>query len=481
MNHRVLLVNPPAEVVRECYDTPNYPAIGIAYVAGYLKTHGVDVAVIDGKLARKSVSATIREIVSFRPRVLGLTAMTHMVATASKIARAVKEACPETAVVLGGFHGSFLPERTLREFPSFDYVVVGEGETAFLDLVRAVFAGEDTANIPGVAGRVASANGKTQDIRVNGRGPVPDDLDELGMPAWELFPPAEMYPIMTQRGCPFGCNFCSRPYGRKVRRRSPGHVVAELTRSVEQFGCKHVDFYDETFTVRRDYVNGICAAIIDSGLHKKLTFWSYVHANTVDLRTAVNMKKAGFREVGFGVESGNQEIMKRMQKGVTRDDVLRAAAIFRTAGLRFGAYFIIGHPHETKASVQDSIDLAARLNPDSVAFAIMTPYPGTEIWDLATKGEGGYKMLSMRWEDFNKQTGSAIELETLSRRQMELLQLKGYLTVYIRNLRFREMFEAVKINRKRIAFILRKLVRPSPKAASASWLEGTGRSPALVT
>lgn len=476
MNDRVLLVNPPAEVVRECYDTPNYPAIGIAYLAGYLKTHGIVPGVIDGKLARMSVGKTIDEIAAYNPRVLGLTAMTHEIATTAKIAAAVKRACPETVVVLGGFHGSFLPERTLREFPSFDYIVVGEGEMAFLEFVRCVLDGRDPTEIQGVASRVPEGD---TSVRLNGRGRIPEDLDELGMPAWELFPKAEMYPIMTQRGCPFGCNFCSRPYGRTVRQRSPEHVVAELTRSVEQYGCKAVDFYDETFTIRKDFVRDICDAVIAAGLHRKLRFWSYVHANTIDLPTAKRMRAAGFEEVGVGVESGNPETMKRMKKGVTRKDVIRAAGIFRAAGIRFAAYFIIGHPHETKRAVLDSIDLATKLNPDSVAFGIMTPYPGTEVWDMATRGEGGYKMLSMNWEDFNKQIGSALELETLSRRQMELLQLRGYLTVYLRNYRFREMFEAIGINYKRIAFILGKLIKPSNKAASSSWLDGTGKEPIL--
>jgi radical SAM superfamily enzyme YgiQ (UPF0313 family) len=464
--------------VRECYDTPDYPAIGIAYVAGYLKTHGVDVSVIDGKLSRLSVERVIQKIVEFHPRVLGLTAMTHMITTAAKIAQAVRTACPDTVVLLGGFHGSFLPERTLREFPAFDYIIVGEGEMACLGFVRAVFAGEDPSGVQGVASRVPAGNGADDDIRLNGRGAIPENLDDLGMPAWEMFPKADMYPIMTQRGCPFACNFCSRPYGRRVRRRSPAHVVAELTRSVERFGCRRVDFYDETFTVRRGHVHAVCDAIIAAGLPEKLTFWAYVHANTIDLSIARKMKRAGFQEVGFGVESGNPDIMKQMRKGVRCEDILRAREVVREAGLKFSAYFIIGHPFETKCSVKDSINLAVRLNPDSVAFAVMTPYPGTRIWEMATRGEGGYKMLSMRWEDFNKQTGSALELKTLTRKQMELFQLKAYLTVYLRNFRLREMVRAIVGNRKRIAFILRKLLSRTKEASPSSWLEGTGRQPA---
>ena len=131
--------------------------------------------------------------------------------------------------------------------------------------------------------------------------------------------------------------------------------------------------------------------------------------------------------------------------------------------------------------IKDSIDLAVRLNPDSVAFGIMTPYPGTQIWEMATRGQGGYKMLSMKWEDFNKQIGSALELDTLSRKQMEVFQLRAYITVYLRNLRFRELFQAVIGNRKRIAFILRKLLSRTSEAGSSSWLDGTGKQPILTS
>jgi radical SAM superfamily enzyme YgiQ (UPF0313 family) len=287
-----------------------------------------------------------------------------------------------------------------------------------------------------------------------------------------------MYPIMTQRGCPFACNFCSRPYGRKLRARSVPHVIAEIKRNIEQFGCAATDFYDETFTVRKDHVAGLCKAIIAEGIDRKVRFWAYVHANTIDPETARLMKAANFTEVGFGVESGNPEIMRRMKKGVGPDDVLRAARVLRKAKLRFAAYFIIGHPGETRSTVRDTIRLAARVNPDSVAIGLMVPYPGTRIWELATRGEAGYKLISVNWEDFNKQIGNALELEALPRKTMEWLQLKGYLYVYLRNLRFREMFQAIWINRRRILFIVGKLLRKTPRVATSSWLTGTGRAPA---
>ncbi len=471
MNDTVLLVNPPAEVPQECYDKPNYPAIGIAYVAGYLKSHDIPVSVIDAKLARMNVSQTIAAIREAAPRILGLSSMTHMIVTTHKIAQAVKQTHPDTIIVLGGFHGTFLPERTLREFPHFDYVCVGEGEMAFHEFVTTVNRGEDPSEIQGIASR----QGET--IRVNGRGQVPGHLDDLGMPAWELFPAAEMYPVMSQRGCPFSCQFCSRPYGRKLRSRTPEHVAAEILRSYEKFNCRQIDFYDETFTVRKDYVKALCDAIEHSGLANKMRFWAYVHANTIDLPTAQAMKRVGFQGAGMGVESGSSRIMSSMGKGVDQEDVMRAAKIFKDAKLHFAAYFIIGHPNETVAEVKETIRLAARLNPDTVAFGIMTPYPGSELWDMVTRGEGGYRMITSTWEDFNKQTGKALELQTMSRKTMERLQLQAYLTVYVRNFRFREMYEAIRTNYRRIMLILKKLVLParSDEPGSSSWFHGSAK------
>jgi len=471
----VLLVNPPAEAVREYYDQPDYPHIGLGYIAAYLKNHGIpDVAVIDSKLSRLTIQQTIEEVRKRRPRIVGLTAMTHQIVATHKLAAGVKAALADTITVLGGFHGSFLPERTLQEFPKFDYICVGEGEMAFREFVDRTQRHLDVSNIQGIAGR------RGADIYVNGRGAIPEDLNDLGMPAWELFPVAPKYHVMSQRGCPFGCNFCSRPYGRKLRNRSVPHVIEELRMVIERLGSSNIHFADETFTVRKDYVAELCEAITAAGLHKKAQFWCHVHANTIDLRTAKLMKAAGFTEVGFGVESGNPEILRQMKKGIDRADVIRAANVLREAKIKFATYFIIGHPYETEASVNDSISLAVELNPTSVAFGLMVPYPGTEIWEMVTRGEGGYKVISANWEDFNKQIGNALELETLSRKKMEQLQIKAYLTVYLRTWRFWEMSQAIWSNRDRIAFMLKKLVRKTQRVAASSWLAGPGNQPTKV-
>jgi len=162
-----------------------------------------------------------------------------------------------------------------------------------------------------------------------------------------------------------------------------------------------------------------------------------------------------------------------MNKGVTLERIVEASQIFKEAGINLGCYFIFGHPFETEQTIRDTIRFATKLNPYAVGFGLMTPYPGTEVWDLATKGEGGYKVIAVKWEDFNKQIGSSLELENLSRKTMERLHLEAYLTVYLRNFRFRELTRVAWDNRGRIFFIIKKLITGSIEGSSSSWLEGS--------
>jgi anaerobic magnesium-protoporphyrin IX monomethyl ester cyclase len=453
----VVLVFPPAAVIREeIYDRPNFPAIGIAYVGGWLEQHsGIRPLLIDGKMQRLSIDETIERIVAAKPRVVGFSAFTHMVGTSHRIALKVKEQLPDVVLVLGGFHASFLPKRTLEEFPGFDYLVVGEGEVAFADLVAAVRAGETQPKIPGVWYRRPGG-----EIVDGGRGSIPPTLNELGFAGWHLYEQesfrkyAKLLPVMSSRGCPFSCNFCSRPYGQSVRLRTGKHVADEIQRNVETWGVDTFPFHDETFTVNRKHVADICNEVVARGL--KLRWSAMVHANTINLELVKLMKQAGCVEVGLGVESGDDKIMAAMNKGVTKAKIKAAADAFHQAGLNFLAFFIIGHPGETVRTAWHSIKFAGELKPKSAAFGIMVPYPGTEVWEMAVKGEGGYRKLSTDWEDYNKTIGNAVELENLSHRKMELLQITGYLYVYLIRGRVRDLYRVVGRHRLRVTAILKK-------------------------
>ena len=458
----VVLLYPPAEIVREQWDEPNFPAIGIAYIGNYLEQKGgITPALIDGRLSRFSVQDTINQIVSLKPKILGISAMTHMVLTAEKIIAEVKKEIPDIKIVLGSFHASFLPERTMQEFPQVDFIVVGEGELAFLDLVNSLLDNKDYENIKGIGFR------KEDQVIINGTADVPATLDELGEPGWHLFDQeiirryVTLLPVMGQRGCPFGCNFCSRPYGKLVRQRTPELIVDEIYKNSERYGIDIIRFEDETFSVDRRHTVELCKEFIKRKPLLDVAWSCLMHANTIDEEIIRQMKEAGCDFIGFGVESGDEEIIKNMNKGVTKERIIRARRLLKAGKLTTLAFFIIGHPHETRKSIWNSIKFMVELNAEETAIGILVPYPGTETWDLAREGQGGYKKLSDDWSDYNKQIGNAVELQGISRKEMEFYQLLGYFLVYFLNFRFVSMSKQILKQSSLISNIILKIVRPS--------------------
>lgn len=468
----VVLVNPPARVVRERWDIPPFPHIGLAYVGGYLESKGgLTPAIVDGKLGRMTTDEAVEDVVRLRPKIVGITAMTPNIVDASEFCKSLKTRLPGVKIVAGGIHPSFLPKLTLEEFPVFDYVVVGEGEISFLELVKALLDGREKIDAPGVFGREADGR-----VWGAGRSPVGTTLDEFGEPGWHLFDPAVMKEhcvslgVMSLRGCPFSCNFCSRPYGQAVRRRTPKLVVDEIERAVDRYGVPHVYFHDETFTVNREHAKEVAREMIARGLPSRVKWAATMHANTADLETLKLLKEAGCMWVQMGVESGNDQIMASMKKGVTRERVLRAAALCKEAGLPYQANFIIGHPHETFWTALQTIRLAVKLNAVESPISVMIPYPGTEIWDMAINDRGGYKNFSYEWDNFGKQCGRAVELEGMPNWLLHTMALGGYVALYVFNFRFRELFKIAWSERRLVVAIFGRIFHDlvtKPRALSS--------------
>jgi anaerobic magnesium-protoporphyrin IX monomethyl ester cyclase len=402
------------------------------------------------------LNKTVEKIIALRPKIVGITSFTHTILTAAAVAEKLKDSLQDVKTVLGGFHATFLPERTLREFSVFDYVIVGEGEIAFLKLVRSLFSGQSCELIKGIWLR------KDGQVTNNDRGEIPPTLDELGEPGWHLFEPGIMkayckaLPVITQRGCPFGCNFCSRPYGRKVRKRTTSLVVNEIEKNIQRYGVSRFEFYDETFSVNKKMTKFLCKEILKRKLEIEWICTS--HVNTIDKELVRLMKDSGCVDVRLGVESGNVDIINQMNKGITKPRILAVHKMFKDIGLPTTAFFILGHPYETRKTIWDTIKFAIKINAHKTAIGIMVPYPGTDVWDMATKGLGGYKKLSANWRDYNKQLGNAVELEKIGRREIEIAQIIGYSLVYILNLRFRDFFRMFKDNYRLATGILLKIV-----------------------
>lgn len=433
----IVLINPPVENIIEEYDAPDYPHIGLGYLGASLEAHGFKTSIVDAKLEKLSFDRTLKRTLALSPEVIGITSMTHEIILSHELVSQLKKAGSRAHIVVGGVHVSAIPEKTLQEFPAFDVGVIGEGESTIGEICEEIIRHKRSIiGIPGTVCRKSDGHVHTAPQR-----PRIEDLDSLPFPAWHLFPFAKQYPILTSRGCPSRCIFCAHSYGYRLRSRTPENVLKEWKHIFVTYSPRLIRVYDETFGINTKRAITLLDMVIKEGL--MMPWLGYTRANVASVKLMEKMKAAGCRAVGIGVETGDPDIMRLIQKGITKEDAERAIHCIRNAGMDSEAYFILGFPNENMRTVSRTIRFASHLNTTKLALGIMVPYPGTEVARMAAAGEGGYKIISDNWKDYNKQIGNALELERLSRRQLELAQLFGYIFFYLSNWRINDFIHFV--------------------------------------
>lgn len=432
---QVILLNPPKinTHAEKHFEKPEHPRIALAYLAAFMKKENITYRVIDGKFEGLDNQSIIKMIHNFLPPFVGITAMTPEIIEAAHLAKQIKESIPGIKIIIGGPHATALPIKTLEEFPCFDFAIIGEGELTLSELIKKTLNNQSIKDIPGIVYR---DNGN---IRCNSNWKLIHNLDDIPLPDWDSFPAARSYPILTSRGCPFQCNFCMRVSGMKLRKRSPGNVIKEIEYLVKNFQPNKLTFHDETFGLNKEWTHQILDMMIEKKFHKKLRWEATTRVDVADYELYVKMKKANCSFLGFGIESGNREILEQTKKKITLEQAENAVKLAKKARLSTGSMFIMGHPNETREAINDTINFAAKLNTDMTACGIMVPYPGTEIAEIVKRGEGNYRVISADWKDFNKQIGNALELEDIPRKDLEYFQLKLYLKFYLFHFRFRKL------------------------------------------
>lgn len=427
---RVLLINPPVLGGRYHSAQTAIPPLGLGYLAAAIRASGMECSVLDGKLDNPPIEVILAEVAARRPDVVGISAMTPDIVAAGKIAEAVKKSNSSIRVALGGAHAIARPRETLEEFPWVDYLVTGEGERTFTELLRSLSDGSDQDSILGLGFR------KNGEIVINPPREYIRNLDETPFPAWDLFPGrGNVFFLLASRGCPYTCAFCMRALGREVRLRSPESIVEEMELLVNRYKAKEIVFADETFSLKKDRVMRLCDLIVAKGLDKRVRWVAQTRVDRSDQEMFARMKAAGCYRLEFGVESGNQEILRGVDKRISLPQVLEAVGMAKKVGLVVATTFILGHPFETEKTIQDTIDFAVRLRPDFVSFGVMSPYPGTKIWDMAQVGDGNYRLVSNDWADFTRFGGGSLELTNISAQRLEYLSLKAYMMFYLRTMK----------------------------------------------
>ncbi|MFC1900186.1 B12-binding domain-containing radical SAM protein [Chloroflexota bacterium] len=457
---RVALIKPPATYA----DWYKRPVFGICYISAYLQSYGIDCRIFDAYFNSWSEKETIEKVAEYNPDIVGLTAMTHEIIRASQIASLLKERL-NIPVVIGGCHVTALPMETMEEFPVFDYAVYGEGERTVLELTE-FLQKSSISEQPGIDGLVwRDTEGN---IRINEpREPLTsEELDILPYPDVKDYysgPQAladkdSYYTMFTSRGCPYHCAFCMQVMGRKVRRRSPESIVGEMEYAISSYGAHTFSFDDEIFLFDNQETHDVLQLMIDRSLPDKVRWSAMARANIITPDLVKLAKKAGCYRLEIGAESGDDEILKAINKGITVEQIRNAVKTIKDSGVLSSAYFILGHPNETLETLKKTVKLAADLNTSTVAIGLMVPYPGTEIYNMAHKGEGGYRLLTEDWSQYDKYGGKVLEVENLTYRQLSFWQAWAMIYFYLRNFRLIDLTKFFIQYRHGVFFMLKKFI-----------------------
>ncbi|MCX7982333.1 MAG: B12-binding domain-containing radical SAM protein [Syntrophales bacterium] len=360
------------------------PPLGISYAAAAFEKAGAEVRIFDYIVSRYTPEKLAKQIDDFRPQVVGTSSVTMNFPIAARILQTVKEIDPRIVTVIGGPHASFDAVNTLKMYPGIDLVVIGEGEATIAELVATRFKKESLLTIRGIATR----NG--HDILFTPPRPLIDDLSTLPQPARHLLPLSRYqalgFPIsiITGRGCPYQCIFCQgrRMVGSKMRHR-PAHMVVDEIEDILSYGIDRINIADDLFVSNKRKVREVCQEIERREL--KFTWSAFARVNTVDKETLATMKSAGCDAISFGVESGNQEMLDRIKKKITLDQVRRAVEMCQEVGLIVHCSFIVGLPGESPETLEETKRFAESLGKIDYGFHLLAPFPGTTVREEVDK------------------------------------------------------------------------------------------------
>jgi radical SAM superfamily enzyme YgiQ (UPF0313 family) len=431
MKPHVTLVNAAAPVGAAMHMP--FALLGLGYLAAILEKNQYQVDVIDCQLLKFSLEDFRTEISKRQPTIVGITSSTLTYQSALKLVKIAKEACPNCITIAGGSHVTFWDDKALEECPELDIVVRKEGEFTLLELVQRIEAGEGYYDVVGTTCR------KDGKIVKNPDRPYIEDLDSLPFPARHLWPMErfreyeDILYLATSRGCVYWCEFCAtvRLHGRKYRMRSPKNVVDELELLHKTYGISKFTFCDDAFTVDQPRTEALCDEILSRGLKIEWNCGTRVDMLTKDL--LVKMKEAGCITVWFGVESGTQQVLDAMKKGITPELTIKVLGWVREVGMMPVPNVILGFPGETKESAWKTIKFVEKIVPDAVGFYnVATPFPGTPLYDMVK--EKGW----LRVTDFDKYdtTKPIFETPYLSMKDLGKLREGAFHHYYLRRAYF---------------------------------------------
>ena len=425
---RILLINPPFYRLMNSHF--NGLSLGLCYIASILSKHGYDVTIFNGDFKKSQKYSTQKEIFDnypqynkiltdpghelwqeiknvirdVNPSVIGISMLTGTYKSAQNIAVIAKQINPAINIIAGGTHPSICAQEVLAS-GLFDFVIRGEGEYTFLEILQ---------GIP--PGKISGLSYKKSDGRIihNKDRNFIEDLDTLPFPARHLYVheqnSMDFGYILTGRGCPFECTFCAskKIWKNHVRYRSPENVVDEINYVYHTFGTRFFYFIDDTFTLDKRRTEKILNLL--SNLHLPIQWICDTRVNVLDENLLLLMKSAGCVRVKIGVESGSDRILQLIKKNITVNQIRTTVDLIKKTGLDVTIYLMAGFPSETKEDMLQTLAFAQELDPTYYSISIVTPYPGTEIYDEMLQSG---KMPLKKWEFFYHQSRDMMILNNI--------------------------------------------------------------------
>jgi len=445
---KISLIFPPS-----LYQTKQtMPPLGIAWIGAVLRENGFrDVSLIDSVVNKYSNEKVVELLKKEDPDVIGLSFGTQNRFYAFDLARLIKKNFPKIPIVVGGPHPTLTADDILQNIPEIDIVVRGEGEYSFLDLVKTINKKGNLEDVKGISFR--DKRGK---ILHNLNREVIQDLDKLPIPARDLLPInnyQQKIPlsdkictsILTSRGCPYNCVYCStsEQWGHRIRHRSTKNVVDEIEHLMNAYKLDGIGFFDDVFTMDKKRVIEICKEIIKRKLN--IYWWCEARANTIDKEIVSWMKRAGCEHISMAIESGSNRILENIKKAITVEQGIEAVKIIKQAGIKLKVFFMYGLPGETYNDIKKTVFLSKYLEykfkVDEITQSLTVIYPGTALEKIAKQASILPKDFS--WSNPYKEERSYPPLDAC--RNMPIFEQS--------NLSYEQLFRYTK--RAKIAYYLR--------------------------
>lgn len=425
-----------------------FPPLNITILAAVAEKCGHKVQIIDGEIEGLDNQEIINRVKEFSPDLIGVTGTTPMFHLAVKLAKAIKLQM-NIPIMAGGHHVTLFKEKAFEN--CFDFFFVSEAETSLVDFLNCWDKKGDLTKIKGLIFR------RNSEPIFTGYPELTNNLDAIPFPARHLLQ-REKYnlgtmhgtlnytSIMTTRGCPYECIYCANSvYGRKVRRRSIPNVIEEIEHVVNNFGIKHFYFVEDVLTLNKQYSINMCDEIDKRGL--KITFEGSTRANLFDEELAERLSNSGLIRLSFGLESADPKILKIIKKQVPLDDYIKANKLTHKYGIETINSVMIGLPGEDLASINRTIAFLRKAKDiHHTTYGIAMPYPGTEFYEMAKRGEYGLKLHTEDFSKYQRYDSAVLSVGDLSPKDLIRLQKIGLLKIYLTSWRIWPMLRRVKFS-----------------------------------